>query len=124
MAGRESQAETPAVFISHGSPMIALEQGPYQTALADFGQQQRPAAIIAISAHWDSGDTVTVSNAQQYHAVHDFGGFPRALYDLTYSPPGSPALAESIRIACRKLDSDRSSTSTTASTTEYGSRCD
>ncbi len=76
--------------------MVAIEQGPYQKALADFGQQQQPAAIIAISAHWDSDDTVSVSNAQRYRAVHDFGGFPRALYDLTYSPPGSPALAERI----------------------------
>ncbi len=86
----------PAVFISHGSPMVAMEQGPFQDALAAFGRRTRPNAIVAISAHWSSSTSVSIGTSAQYETIHDFGGFPRALYELTYSPPGSPKLAQRI----------------------------
>ncbi len=91
-----AQNDAPALFLSHGSPMVAIERGPYQDALATFGREVRPSAILAISAHWGSSDTIAVSGAGQYQAIHDFGGFPPSLYALTYSPPGSPALAKRI----------------------------
>ncbi len=80
-------------FISHGAPTVAIERGAYQDSLAEFGARVRPQAIVALSAHWGSAATVGVSNAEHLHAVHDFGGFPPALYELQYSPPGSPELA-------------------------------
>lgn len=90
-------ATAPAVFISHGSPMVAVERGPFQDALAAFGRLARPSAIVAISAHWGSSTSVSISAPERYETIHDFGGFPPALYELTYSPPGSPELA--LRIA-------------------------
>lgn len=86
----------PAVFISHGSPSVAIEHGPYQDALAAYGANVQPDAIIVISAHSGSSNAISVSGAEQYQAVHDFGGFPRSLYELTYSPPGSPTLANRV----------------------------
>jgi len=87
---------TPAVFISHGSPTVAIEHGPYQDALAVFGRRVQPDAIVVISAHSSSSSAISISGAERYRAVHDFGGFPRSLYELTYSPPGSPALAKRV----------------------------
>ncbi len=86
----------PAVFVSHGSPMVAVERGPFQDALAAFGRRVRPQAIVAVSAHWGSSTSVLISAADGYETIHDFGGFPPALYELTYSPPGSPDLAQRI----------------------------
>jgi 4,5-DOPA dioxygenase extradiol len=89
-------AAAPAVFISHGSPSVAIEHGSYQDALAAFGRRVQPDAIVVISAHSSSSNAISVSAAEQYHAVHDFGGFPHALYELTYSPTGLPTLAKRV----------------------------
>jgi 4,5-DOPA dioxygenase extradiol len=86
----------PAVFVSHGSPMVALQRGPYQDALAKFSRKTKPSAIIAISAHWASGTTINITGSERHSTIHDFGGFPAALYELTYDAPGSPALANRI----------------------------
>jgi 4,5-DOPA dioxygenase extradiol len=86
----------PAVFVSHGSPMVAIQTGPYQDALAQFGRTVRPRAIVAISAHWGTGQTVSVTNSDRHTAIHDFGGFPASLYELTYNAPGDPELASHI----------------------------
>ncbi len=92
----DGKMTAPAVFISHGSPMVALERGPFQDALAGFGQRVRPKAIVAVSAHWGSTTSILISAADRYETIHDFGGFPPALYELRYSPPGSPELAQRI----------------------------
>lgn len=83
----------PAAFVSHGSPMVALEHGPYQLALERFGEQLHPAAIAVISAHWKSGAEVRLTSADNHHLIYDFGGFPKPLYELRYDAPGNPALA-------------------------------
>lgn len=93
---------TPVVFLSHGSPSVAIEQGPYQNALAAFGRSIRPSVILAISAHSSSSNAVVVSAAEQCEAAYDFGGFPRPLYELTYSPPGSPATAKAVATLLQK----------------------
>jgi 4,5-DOPA dioxygenase extradiol len=86
----------PTAFISHGAPTVAIEHGAYQDSLAAYGTRVRPKAIVALSAHWGSAATVGVGRATQLHSVHDFGGFPPALYELQYAPPGSPELAERV----------------------------
>src|SRR3974390_403884 len=86
----------PAVFVSHGSPMVALQRGPYQEALAEFGRTAKPRAIVAISAHWGSGTSISITGNERHATIHDFGGFPAALYELTYDAPGSPELASHI----------------------------
>lgn len=81
------------VFVSHGSPMAALDQGPYSAALARFGQSVDPQSILVISAHWAASGGVRVSSAERPELIYDFGGFPDALYDLKYPAPGSPPMA-------------------------------
>jgi len=88
--------DMPAVFVSHGSPMAALQHGPYQEALAEFGRTVKPRAIVAISAHWGSGTSISITGNERHATIHDFGGFPAALYELTYDAPGSPELASHI----------------------------
>ena len=96
MNSRAAAAAMPAVFISHGSPMVAIQRGPYQDALAEFGRTVRPKAIVAISAHWGSSRAIGISGAGRHTTMHDFGGFPATLYDLTYDAPGEPELANRI----------------------------
>ena len=90
------QVSVPSVFVSHGSPMVALQAGPYQDALAQFGRSVRPCAIVSISAHWGSGKTISVTSIKRNTTIHDFGGFPAPLYELTYNAPGDPELASDI----------------------------
>lgn len=95
----------PALFVSHGSPMLALDPGPTGAFLASVGSALdrsvgRPRAIVAISAHSTARVPVLLA-AERHAAVHDFGGFPAALYDLRYDAPGAPALARDVM---RKLE--------------------
>ena len=86
----------PAIFFGHGSPMNALEDNRYTEAWYALAQRfPRPKAILAVSAHWTTrGTAVTAMNTPQ--TIHDFGGFPQALFDVRYPAPGDPALAERI----------------------------
>ena len=86
----------PAVFISHGSPMVAIQRGPYQAALAEFGRAVRPRAIVSISAHWGTGTSISITGDARHTTIHDFGGFPSSLYELHYNAPGSPELASRV----------------------------
>lgn len=86
----------PSLFISHGSPMLALEPGASGTALARLaGQLPRPQAVLVQSAHWET-DELLVSAASQPETWHDFHGFPPDLYQLQYPAAGDPALAGAI----------------------------
>ena len=86
----------PTIFVSHGAPTLILSDAPARTFLASLGQQfPRPTAIVAVSAHWDT-DVPVVSVARKPDTIHDFYGFPEALYQLRYAAPGAPALAEKV----------------------------
>ena len=86
-------ASMPAVFISHGSPMVAIETSAYNDALAAFGKRVQPKAIVVLSAHWMSDARIQISSAAQHKPIYDFGGFPRSLYALKYAAKGLPELA-------------------------------
>ncbi len=84
----------PTIFVSHGSPMLALQDSPARRFLQGLGLSlPRPKAIIVASAHWETNGGTAVSLAAQPATIYDFGGFPQALYDIRYPAPGAPELA-------------------------------
>ncbi|MFS2091555.1 class III extradiol ring-cleavage dioxygenase [Pseudomonas sp. Pseusp11] len=86
----------PSLYISHGSPMLALEPGASGPALANLAATMpKPKAIVIVSAHWESSELLVSGNPQP-ETWHDFGGFPRALFEVQYPAPGNPQLATQV----------------------------
>ena len=87
----------PVIFLGHGNPMNAIQDNDYTKAWAHIGSEiPRPEAILSISAHWYIPQTaVTAMPAPR--TIHDFGGFPEALYQVKYPASGAPALANRVR---------------------------
>ena len=87
----------PTVFLGHGNPMNALFTNEWTDAWAGLGQSlPRPKAIVSISAHWYTPSTA-VTAMQSPRTIHDFGGFPRELFEYQYPAPGDPAVAKRIQ---------------------------
>ncbi len=94
----------PALFIGHGSPMNALEDNRHTRTWRELGRiLPQPRAILAISAHWYIG-AVAVTAMAQPQTIHDFGGFPQALFNYQYPAPGEPALAARIQSLLAPLE--------------------
>ena len=86
--------DAPTLFISHGSPMIALDPGDFGPALHTWATRApRPRALVVVSAHFQSAGGAAVTSSEHPETVHDFGGFDPELYRLRYPAPGDPALA-------------------------------
>lgn len=87
----------PALFVGHGSPMNALQRNRYTEAWRRLGASvPPPRAVLCVSAHWYGRGTRVTAMAKP-RTIHDFGGFPRELYEVQYPAPGDPALAGEIR---------------------------
>ena len=103
----------PTVFISHGSPMLAIEPGPYGNAWRKMANDlPRPKAMLVVSAHWTTRQP-SLTLADKPDTIHDFGGFPAALHAIRYPAPGAPDVAVRVQslLAGHELpvamDSDR-----------------
>jgi 4,5-DOPA dioxygenase extradiol len=110
MTGMDTTRSLPSLFVSHGSPMIALHPGAAGAFMQRLGPAidatfGRPRAIVAASAH-TLARTHAVLGGARHHAVYDFGGFPEALFRMRYDAPGEPAVARDVaaRLQAAGLD--------------------
>jgi 4,5-DOPA dioxygenase extradiol len=87
----------PTVFFGHGNPMNALQDNAWSRGWADLGRRlPRPRAVLSVSAHWyQPGTAVTTAAAPR--TIHDFGGFPRELFEVQYPAPGDPGMVDRVR---------------------------
>lgn len=91
---KEEDEKLPVLFIGHGSPMNGIEDNEFSRTWMKFGNEiPKPKAVLVISAHWlTNGTHVTAMNNPK--TIHDFGGFPQALFDVQYPAKGNPELAK------------------------------
>lgn len=94
----------PILFLGHGSPMNAIEENEFVRGFRETAKTiPTPTAILCISAHWETPGTY-VTTAEFPKTIHDFGGFPKALFDVQYPAPGSPELAKEIKSIIKKTE--------------------
>ncbi len=96
----------PALFVGHGSPMNAIEENEFVAKWRSLGDEiPQPKAILSISAHWETrGTKVTAMPTPK--TIHDFGGFPRELYQIQYPAPGNPELAHELIHQLHSVEAD------------------
>lgn len=99
-----SSEKMPVLFLGHGSPMNAIEENEFVRGFRTIaGEIPKPTAILCISAHWETKGTM-VTVMENPRTIHDFGGFPEALYKVQYPAPGSPQLAREARGIIKNTD--------------------
>jgi 4,5-DOPA dioxygenase extradiol len=92
-----SAPKMPVLFLGHGSPMNAIDENEFTEGWKSIGKTiPKPAAVLCISAHWETRGTF-VTSMEKPKTIHDFGGFPEELYEVQYPAPGNPDLAIEIK---------------------------
>ena len=98
----ENSERMPVLFVGHGSPMYAIEENEFVHSWRKLGESiPRPKAILCISAHWETNGTFVTAMTKP-PTIHDFGGFPKQLFEVQYPAPGSPELAYLTRNTLKK----------------------
>jgi aromatic ring-opening dioxygenase catalytic subunit (LigB family) len=93
----KSTDKMPVLFLGHGSPMNAIVNNEFVLSFKAIGEEiPAPTAVLCISAHWETAGT-WVTAMDMPATIHDFGGFPQALFDVHYAAPGSPNLAAEVK---------------------------
>lgn len=100
----DTTPKMPVLFIGHGSPMNAIEENEFVQGFRKIGEEiPKPKAILCISAHWETRGTF-ITAMEKPATIHDFGGFPQALFEVQYPAPGSPELAKETKSIIKKTD--------------------
>ncbi|HLT73144.1 MAG TPA: 4,5-DOPA dioxygenase extradiol [Cyclobacteriaceae bacterium] len=94
----------PVLFLGHGSPMNAIEENEFVQGFRNIAKEiPKPQAILCVSAHWETKGTY-VTAMKHPRTIHDFGGFPKALFEVQYPAPGSPELAKETQSLITKTE--------------------